>query len=105
MRGGEAECANDRIGDIPSQYRLAGAYWPEAMGVIMRTIAFSYARKLDLPPGELLFLSAVHTRVLTAAARGEIFLNQLAREELAHRGLDVAGEWIGLEPSVIARLQ
>jgi hypothetical protein len=33
--------------------------------------------------------------VLAAAARGEIDLNDYARRELASRGLDHAGKWIG----------
>lgn len=33
--------------------------------------------------------------VLTAAARGEVNLNDLARNELACRGLNERGEWVG----------
>jgi hypothetical protein len=34
-------------------------------------------------------------KVLVAAAAGEIDLNRLAREELAERGLDASGVWVG----------
>ena len=37
------------------------------------------------------------TKVLAAAARGEIDLNRLAREELAARGLDNKGVWVGFD--------
>ncbi|MNT50441.1 hypothetical protein D3C72_1873610 [compost metagenome] len=33
--------------------------------------------------------------VLAAAARGELDLNDLARNELACRGLNDRGEWVG----------
>ncbi|MNK94665.1 hypothetical protein D3C87_1148740 [compost metagenome] len=33
--------------------------------------------------------------VLAAAVRGELDLNELARKELACRGLDERGEWVG----------
>jgi hypothetical protein len=46
---------------------------------------------------ELGFLQTALTKVLAAAARGEIDLNQLAREELASRGLDDMGVWVGFE--------
>jgi hypothetical protein len=35
--------------------------------------------------------------VLAAVARGEIDLNAIARAELANRGLDLAGKWVGFE--------
>ena len=37
------------------------------------------------------------TEVLVAASAWEIDLNRLAREELAKRGLDAHGEWVGFE--------
>jgi hypothetical protein len=40
-------------------------------------------------------LQTFPTAALTAAARGELDLNQLARLELANRGLDRAGKWVG----------
>jgi hypothetical protein len=46
---------------------------------------------------ELGFIQTALTRVLAAAARGEIDLNQLAREELASRGQDENGVWVGFE--------
>ncbi|MEC4749881.1 hypothetical protein [Methylomicrobium sp. Wu6] len=36
-------------------------------------------------------------KVLVAAAAGEIDLNRLAKEELAARGLDASGVWVGFE--------
>lgn len=44
---------------------------------------------------ELQFIQAVTVRVLVAAAHSEIDLNLLAREELANRGYDASGVWIG----------
>lgn len=44
---------------------------------------------------ELGFMQTALTNVLAAAARGEIDLNQLARKELASRGLDDQGDWVG----------
>ena len=35
--------------------------------------------------------------VLAAAARGELDLNRLAREEMASRGLDLDGNWVGFK--------
>jgi hypothetical protein len=44
---------------------------------------------------ELQFIQSVPVRVLVAATHSEIDLNLLAREELANRGYDAAGVWIG----------
>lgn len=46
---------------------------------------------------ELGFIQIAHTQVLAAAARGELDLNQLAREEMASRGLDREGHWVGFD--------
>jgi hypothetical protein len=46
---------------------------------------------------ELGFIQTALTKVLAAAARGELDLNLLAREELASRGLDTQGKWVGFE--------
>ena len=37
----------------------------------------------------------IHTDLLCKAARGEIDLQQLAKDELASRGLDWSGKWVG----------
>lgn len=44
---------------------------------------------------ELQFIHRVPVRVLVAVSREELDLNQLAREELAQRGYDQAGVWVG----------
>lgn len=44
---------------------------------------------------ELQFIQTVPVRVLVAATRRELDLNLLAREELANRGYDQTGIWIG----------
>ena len=44
---------------------------------------------------EVGFIQIAMTKVLAAVARGELDLNQLAREELASRGLDDKGVWVG----------
>ena len=46
---------------------------------------------------EIGFIQTALTKVLAAAARGELDLNRLAREELASRGLDQNGVWVGFE--------
>ena len=46
---------------------------------------------------ELGFIQTAVTKVLSAAARGELDLNRLAREELASRGLNMTGQWVGFE--------
>lgn len=46
---------------------------------------------------EVGFIQIAATRVLTAVARGEFDLNRLAREELASRGLDTNGVWVGFD--------
>lgn len=44
---------------------------------------------------ELWFLSVLTTQVLVDAVRGNLDLNQLARDEMIRRGLDPEGEWVG----------
>ncbi len=46
---------------------------------------------------EIGFIQIALAKVLAAAARGEIDLNQLAREELAARGLNDKGVWVGFD--------
>ena len=46
---------------------------------------------------ELGFIQIADTKVLAAVARGELVLNRLAREELASRGLDKNGQWVGFD--------
>lgn len=46
---------------------------------------------------ELGFIQLADIRVLAAAARGEIDLNKMARNELANRGLNLDGKWVGFK--------
>ena len=46
---------------------------------------------------EVGFIQTALSKVLAAAARGELDLNRLAREELAARGHDDRGNWVGFE--------
>ena len=46
---------------------------------------------------ELGFIQIALTKVLASAARGELDLNRLAREELASRGMDQNGQWVGFD--------
>ena len=46
---------------------------------------------------EIGFIQIADAKVLAAVARGEIDLNRIAREELAHRGLGLHGEWVGFQ--------
>ena len=43
------------------------------------------------------FIQIALTKVLAAVARGELDLNRLAKEELAARGLNDQGTWIGFD--------
>ncbi|WP_143476440.1 hypothetical protein [Pseudacidovorax sp. RU35E] len=51
---------------------------------------------------ELEFLQHVPSRVLVAASSGKLDLNQLAREELAQRGLNQQGIWVGSSKAQLA---
>lgn len=51
----------------------------------------------DFTIDEVGFIQTALTKVLAAAARGELDLNLLAREELAGRGLDQNGVWVGFD--------
>jgi hypothetical protein len=46
---------------------------------------------------ELGFIQIANTKVLAAVARGELDLNLLARQEMAARGLDQNGNWVGFD--------
>lgn len=46
---------------------------------------------------EVGFMQLATSRVLAAVARGELDLNLLAREELASRGQDLNGIWVGFD--------
>ena len=46
---------------------------------------------------DLGFIQTATTNLLVAVARGELDLNHLARVELASRGLDRDGVWVGFE--------
>ena len=46
---------------------------------------------------EVGFIQVATARVLSAVARGELDLNLLAREELASRGMNRDGVWVGFE--------
>lgn len=59
----------------------------------------SYTTK-DFTIDEVGFIQIALTKVLAAAARGELDLNRLAREELVARGLDQNGVWVGFEQAV-----
>lgn len=56
----------------------------------------SYTTK-DFTIDEVGFIQTALTKVLAAAARGELDLNLIAREELAARGLDKNGVWVGFD--------
>lgn len=58
---------------------------------VLGTRAFNRHRKDDN------VMAIAKLDLLTKAARGEIDLNLLARMELAARGLDANGDWIGFD--------
>ena len=49
---------------------------------------------------EVGFIQQATSRVLAAVARGELDLNLLAREELASRGQDLNGIWVGFDRAI-----
>jgi hypothetical protein len=57
--------------------------------------AMQHANRLGLSLDEALLLQSAHTEILVAAAAGTIDLQQMAREELASRGLEQEGRWVG----------
>ena len=52
----------------------------------------------DLNP--LFILSGVFTQLLTRVANGEVDCQALAKLELANRGLDLNGKWVGYNNDV-----
>jgi hypothetical protein len=46
---------------------------------------------------ELHFIQVAPVRILVAVALGELDLNRLAREEMAQRGYDQQGVWVGFK--------
>ena len=46
---------------------------------------------------DLGFIQLVDAKILVAVARGDLDLNAVARRELASRGLDQTGKWVGFE--------
>lgn len=46
---------------------------------------------------ELGFMQTAGAQLLAAVARGELDLNKIAKQELAARGLDYSGQWVGFE--------
>lgn len=55
------------------------------------------AEKLGFTVDELGFIQIASAKILTAVVRGTIDLNLLAREELASRGVDHGGKWVGFK--------
>jgi len=64
--------------------------------------AMKQARQMGLPLDEALLLQSAHTEILVAAAKGTIDLQQMAREELASRGLEQDGRWVGFPKAAAA---
>ena len=59
------------------------------------TNARDAASRLGLRHDEALILQSAATALLAAVVRGEVDLQALAAEELANRGVDRAGRWVG----------
>ena len=62
----------------------------------MKTKAMTYTTQ-QFTVDETGFIQIALTKVLAAVARGELDLNRLAKEELAARGLNDQGNWIGFD--------
>lgn len=46
-----------------------------------------------------MYLQTFPSHILLAALRGEIDLNELAKQQLVNRGLDTTGKWVGFAES------
>ena len=55
------------------------------------------AEQTALTQDELLSIQTLPIKLILAAANGQIDLNEMARDELANRGLDLTGKWVGFE--------
>ena len=62
----------------------------------MKTKAMTYTTQ-QFTVDETGFIQIAAIKVLAAVARGELDLNRLAKEELAARGLNDQGNWIGFD--------
>lgn len=54
-------------------------------------------KNTQLTQDELLSIQVLPLNIILAAANGKIDLNAMAREQLAGRGLDLSGAWVGFE--------
>jgi hypothetical protein len=52
---------------------------------------------MELTYDELAILQLATIRLLSEAAKGNIDLNELAKRELANRGMDKDGKWVGFD--------
>ena len=74
----------------------------KASSNILEPMSYSKGRfTLD----EIEFIQVATVRVLVAVSKGELDLNNLARDELASRGLDQNGIWVGFERARHQRLE
>jgi hypothetical protein len=55
------------------------------------------AQRLGLPVDEAMFFQTVNTQILCAIIDGKLDLRALASEELANRGFDRSGQWVGFQ--------
>jgi len=83
---------------MPAKTRLASvlnsALLPTPSTTQEKHVAYS---SNEFTVDEIGFIQIALTKVLAAVARGELDLNRLAREELAARGLDDKGIWVGFD--------
>lgn len=64
--------------------------------------SYAAAQIAGVDHDDAMVLQTAHTRLLAAAARGEIDLNDLARTELVARGLGPDGRWVGFDAAAAA---
>lgn len=60
-------------------------------------------RKGPFTVDEIEFIEAATVRVLVGATQGDVDLNQLARDELAMRGMNKDGVWVGFDAAARIR--
>ena len=80
-----------------NQYTGGGAKSKEIMGKVGKTEKGSITERVPDEKNPKYALQTHPTATLAESARGERDLNQHAKVELANRGLDKNGKWVGFE--------
>jgi len=63
---------------------------------------YTAAQAAGVAHDDAMVLQGAVTKLLVAAAQGKIDLNAMARTELANRGMDATGRWVGFDQAIAA---